>query len=429
MNSLREKITTAISVHLPFTVRLFGQKSRQAGIALMMAMFCLMLIFWLAMEVSFESTVEYAVNSNSMSRLKAYYAARSGIEISLLRIKIYSQIQQQIGSNKSIPASIKSVVDLIWQFPFSWPPMIPKEMNAIDKDDLQEKVKLSKMEASFATTIVDEGSRIDLGDLDSPSSSLKEAAKNRLLAIFNNKIENDDQWRSQHSNFRPEELVNNIIDWVDKDTVSLNGGSESQLYPNLPDGVRLPPNRIFRTVEELRLVHGMTDEFYEMLAKNVTVYGMRAINPNVADGAILKSIDSSITDKVVEEVMKRRSSANNGGPFTSAQDFWDFLNASGARVPKNIMDGLPITTDGVYNFRIKSVGMMGNVTREIEAIVFDLKKSAAQVSQAVQKNNPNPNDNGKGGGSAGGNPPPGGATPGNNQPGKGPPRIVYWSEK
>ena len=67
----------------------------QKGLALLLAMFTLTIVSFLAMELSYQTNVEYIVNSQSIQRLKAYYAARSGMELSLLRIKLYSQVQGQ----------------------------------------------------------------------------------------------------------------------------------------------------------------------------------------------------------------------------------------------------------------------------------------------------------------------------------------------
>jgi general secretion pathway protein K len=392
-------------------------KKRQKGVALLMALFSTMIIFWLAMEISHETSIEYAVNSNSTQRVKAYYAAKAGVELSLLRIKIYNQIQSQIGQNKQIPPSIKSMIDLIWQFPLAWPPVLPPEVSDMEKEDIMEKVKEGKMEASFVTTITDEGTKIDLGDLDSPSKSLKDSARMRLMALFENKLANDEAFQEKHRDFRFEELVNNIMDWVDRDRESLNGGDESVFYRNPPPGIRLPPNRLFRTVEELRLVAGMQDAYFDILEKAVTVYGTRAVNPNRADSHVLKSLDPSITDKVVEEILQRRDSPNKGGPFTDAADFWNFVNASGARVSPDTQSLIPLTFEGTFNFRIKSVGMMGNATREIEAVVMDFTKVAASLGEQINKDFQTP----------GTNPP--GPSSNNQSASKGRPRIVYWSEK
>ena len=56
------------------------------GVALLIAIFSLALMILVAMEVSYETNVEYVVASQKVNRLKAYYAAKAGVELSLLRV-------------------------------------------------------------------------------------------------------------------------------------------------------------------------------------------------------------------------------------------------------------------------------------------------------------------------------------------------------
>jgi general secretion pathway protein K len=418
---------------MKFTRRLLSGKN-QKGMAIVWAVFCVVMVSYIVTEISYETNIEYAIHAQSVNRIKAYYAARSGIELSLLRVKLYRKIQKQFGSQLGSNAGM---LNLIWSFPLNWPPVLPEAASAVDKDNVQDKVKEAKLDSTFVATITDEGSKIDLNDLDSPSKVLRESTKKQLLKIFESKTQNDPDWARDHSDLRPEELVNNIADWEDADKTSLNGGDEVQFYKNPPQEL-WPPNRAFRSIEELRLVAGMTDELFDLLAPRVTVYGAKAINPNTASREVLQSLDPSMTDQVINEVMQRRDNPQNGGFFTSADDFWGFVNSKGARVPNDVQMEVPLIFDAVTNFRIQSVGEYHGAVRQIEAVVFDVTEAANVVAEKVKKENPNPNDPSQGGNPA--TPPGPGGRPGqpgrppnqpaaNQTPSKGPPRIVYWFEK
>lgn len=423
---------------MKFTRRLLSSQN-QKGIAVLLAVFCVVLITYLVTEVTYDTTVEYSIHAGAINRLKAYYAARSGLELSLLRIKIYRKVQKQFGKQLG-PQS--RMLNLVWSFPLSWPPIMPESTTEVNKDSVKDAVKESKMDATYNATIFDEGSKIDLNDLMSPSKTIRDITKKQLLKIFEAKRINDPDWLKAHSNFRAEELVNNIIDWEDPDKQALNGGDERALYKNLPADLNVefyPPNRAFRTLDELRLVAGMTDELFDLLAPLVTIYGAKALNPNTASSDVIKYLDPSITDEVVKAVVERRDDPNQGGPFTSAQEFWNFINSKGGRVDNDVMQDTPLIFDAVTNFRIRSIGEYHGAIREIDAIVFDLPTAATVVADKVKKEtnsggaNPNPNPNSN----TNPNPNPGAASSGtatpaanNNQTAsKGPPRIVYWSEK
>lgn len=410
---------------MSFSYNPFKIIKNQKGVALLLATFSLTLMLYLAMEVQYETQVEYIVNNQSVNQLKAYYAAKSGVELSLLRIKIYQNAKAQVAAAGQAAAGFSPLLNLIWSFPFAWPPVLPGDMDAVEKGQIEEAVKGATLDGGYFTVISDEGTKIDLNDLDSPSKALRESTKKLLLQIFANEIQNETEWGQKNRDFQPEELVGNIIDWVDSDTQSQKGGNESALYEANDTGVTYPPNRQFRSIEELRMVHGMTDELYAMLEKRVTVYGAKSINPNTASAEVLQSIDVSINAEVVAAVIARRQDMQAGGPFRSPDEFWQFIASKGARITPEVQQNTPILVDSTFNFRIKSVGSYGNSVKEIEAVVFDVPNSSKAVAELVKKEiTPTP-------GTTPTPTPPPGSTPvqGGQTSTKGPPRIVYWFER
>jgi general secretion pathway protein K len=384
---------------------------------LILAMFTIVIVSYLATEIAYETNVEYLINAAAVQHVKAYYAARAGVELSLLRIKIYNQVTSQI------PAQAKGMIkqdllDMIWKMPFSWPLTIPDGVTQLDKDDLKEKAKLSLMDASYMTVISDEGSKIDINGLFSATKPMSDVTHQEILRIFQNKIRDDQKWASNHQDFNPVELVNNIQDWVSFGRQSANGGDKGSRYANLGEGY--PPNRGFRTVDEMRLVPGMTEDYFDLLQEQVTVFGMKALNPNHATKEVLMALDPTITSTVADNIIKRRDTISLGGPYKDANDFWSYVSNEGARVDPNTQKMVPIVCDTLYNFRIKSTASYKNSTSEIIAITFDLQKTAAQVYQSMQGQTGNGQQNQQ---------PAGGQQTTQNSPSKGPPRIVYWSER
>lgn len=412
-----------------------GSPKNNKGIALLTAISALTLMTYIAMEVTYDTQVEYVINSQHLNRIKAYYAARSGIDISLLRIKIYQTVQQKLGKN--LPAN--GMLEQIWQFPLMWPLTLPEGLNAVDKDQIKDKTKDSLLDSSFITSISDEGSKIDLSNLVSPSESLREITKKQILALFENKVKADEDFAKQYSGYRFENLVNNIADWMSNKNESLNGGDKRSPYRDR--GTEdFPPNRNFRTMQEIRLVAGMTDEFFQILEKQVTIYGVRGINPNTASKEVLMSIDPTITKEVAEEVIKRRQDPQQGN-FKDANSFFDFVEQKGARLSIN-REEFPIITESLSSFKIQSIGEFNGSKKEIEVVTLDINRVADRVGDIQKKvddkNNPNPTNSGTDT-TKNNNQNPSGA--GNNQQTnnqqnnsgakeyKGPPRIIFWNEK
>ncbi len=398
----------------------------QRGVAMIVAISAVMLIMYFAMEVTYDSNVEYLVNSQGINRIKAYYAAKSGLQLSLLRIKIYQQAQSQFGQQ----LGNSTLLDQIWSFPFAWPLPMGEELNAVDRDAFKKIFKESSMDASYVTSISDEGSKIDINDLASPSKVLQEATKTQILNIFQQKLKDDEEFNKAHSNVRFDELVNVIADWLSDKNTSANGGDKKAAYAQLNSDVGsdyFPPNRPFRSIAELHLIPGMTDEFFDLLAPKITVFGMKGINPNLASKEVLKSLDPGITEEIALAAITRRDSEQEGGPFKceaegGSSDFWGFVQSKGARLMSDYQK-IPMNCDTATNFRILSTGAFAGATREIEVVVMNFEKTAEKIKSYTdkekQQENPNPSSAQK----------PKETTSKTPQTLKGPPRIVYWNER
>lgn len=394
----------------------------QRGIALLLALFTTVIITYLVVEISYETNVEYIVNTNAVNKLKAYYAARSALDLGLLRVKLYQQASKQLAN---APAEYKSQLDMIWSFPFAWP-IAALGDSELDKSTVNEINKNSIMDATYTLQISDEGSKIDINDLDSPSKGLRQSTRKLLMGIFENRMANDEEWARKNRDLKYEEVINNITDWIDSNQEALNGGDERGLYETIDaDLPKLPPNRAFRTLDEMRMVAGMTEDIFQMLRERCTVFGMKAINPNYATPDVLKSIDPSFTDEVVGKITERRSDPDKGGPFADATTFWQFVAAEGGRVPEEVQKDLPLVFDKAYNFRIKAIGEVAGIIKEIQAVTFDTASVADTLAKRVkkEKDEQNPTSSTS---STTTQPNPSGN---NNNLSKGPPRIVYFYEK
>lgn len=415
--------------------RLTRPLRNQRGMALLMALTAIVLMSFIAVEVSYDTNVEYLLASQQVNQLKAYYAARAGVEISLLRVLIYKKAMATFGSQLG---SNKSMLDPIWSFPFSWPPMLPDEMNSVDKGMIQSVVEESSLKAQYLATISAEGGKIDLNDLGSDIESLQKSTKAQVLKIFESEMQNNEDFSRDMLGYNFEELVNNIIDWIDENEESLNGGPESGYYREVTSEF-IPPNQPFKTLEELHMVAGMTDDLYRILAPRVTVFGVKGININYASKDVLMGLDPTMTEEAADAVIQRRNNPQEGGPFQSEEDFFGFLRTFGVDTQALESTGIPLLFDAEYNFRIQSTGQFANVTREITVVTYDFENLTERyitlLEQEEQQNNQGENpDPGSGSSSPDGNNTNAGNS-GNNSGGnqqikipKGRPTIVYWEE-
>lgn len=411
------------------------------GIALLQTLFLVMLIIFIVNQVNFETAVEYTINAQALHRIKAYQAARSGIEISLLRIKIYNKVSEEIKKNLGDKAgSITPMLNMIYTFPLTWPMVTPPEMNASDADSIKDLNKKSLMDSTFATQIQSED-LLNINDLDSPLESQRESVKNALLELYKGKVELDRDWVERNRDFTFEEVINNLKDWIDPDTQSGNGGDEARYYSRLREMDKdnlnpYPPNRHFRTIDEIRMVPGVTDEIFELIRPGFSVFGPMGINPNLADEGALKSLHRGITSEVAQKIINRRDNMNEGGPYKDGDDFFNYVNRfANIRISPEEQSRIPLRFENPCNFRLRSSGSSGKTVTTITAVVYDIACSQKELSTEMSKAN---KDNQNGNNNQGQNPNPNPNQNANNpnQPaanqaasGKGPPRIVYWYEE
>ncbi len=404
----------------------------QKGVALLITLFAMMMMIFVAMEVSYDSNVEYVVAAQQVNRLKAYYAAKSGVEISLLRIMIYKKVMGSVGKNLGANSAM---LDPIWQLPLSWPPMLPDEMSSVDKDAIQSAVSESSLDAQYLATIDSEGGRIDLSDLGSPIKNLAEATRAQVLKAFESEMEQNEEFAKKYRGHNFEEFVNHLMDWVDEDTESRNGGDERSYYSDIQNDF-IPPNQPFKTVEELHMVRGMNEDFFEILSRSFTIYGTKGINVNYASQEVLRAMDPTMTEEAVQKIVSRRSNPAEGGPFASEDDFLNFAQSQGVNRQSIEASKIPILVDPEYNFRIRSTGKFSNVVREITVITYDTESLTQKMVTLLDKQdaeakgedgNPPPEEEKKP--PEGGSPPPGeGTKPSPAPSSKGRPTVVFWSE-
>lgn len=414
----------------------------ESGMALMMAIFTVTVLMVIATEVMYSTNVELVVSASAVNQVKAHYAAKAGVQISLLRIHIYQKAVSLLGS--AVPAS---TLDPIWQTPFAWPPIVPPETSTVDKGEIAKSVKESKMQGQYVATIESEGSKIDINDLDSPSKAIADSTRQQLLNIWQEKMENDENFANRHRGDDFEQVVDNMTDWIDADTKGRGktGGDESALYPDRPNEF-IPPNAPFKTLEEIHMVAGMTDEIFDLLKPRITVYGSKGINVNYAKKDVLMSLSPQITDERADKIITDRASKDRG-PFKDENDFVQYLNSIGVQgnpfetqaQGNNPASKIPLLFDPEFNFTVRSTGQAGRVQKEITAVVYDVDQTTARLHDALKSQTtqqgqgaPKPESaQGQGPGTPPGQPPPGQQGQQKKTQVKVPnaePNIVYWNE-
>ncbi|MDZ4083734.1 MAG: type II secretion system protein GspK [Bdellovibrionales bacterium] len=377
-------LQTLKSIKLRLLSGRLGNEKSERGAALMLALFATTLLMVIATEIMYETSVEYVVSTQSVNQVRAYWAARAGTEMSLLRIHIYRQALAMGASQLPDP----KILDEIWRQPFLWPPPIPESMTIAEGDDIKKAVQssdLTALKVSYLSTIEAEGAKVDINDLGSPSKIMAEAARRQLKQIFDQRIENDEDFSKRFRGFDFEEVINNIADWIDSDDAARNGGSERQAYSDQPRSTFFPPNQPLRTLPELHQVAGMTDELYDLIAPAITLYGGKGISVNQATKDVFKAFGTGFTDERIDRIIADRQDPKRG-PFKDEEDFIQYLSSIGITGnPFDLGEGakVPLVFEPETIFKIRSTGKSGQAQSDITAIVYDADKVRGRLEKAL----------------------------------------------
>ena len=251
------------------------RRSDERGIALLLTLLVLTLLVAMILEFDAEARREYRDAAAFRDNFKATVLARAAVQAAR------GVLQQDFLKDKQTGQLFDALTDL-WAFPITNYPIGDGLLNA---------------------KIEDERGKMNLNDLATGGTTDDKRKKaQRFKRLFELVQINPD-------------LVDAIVDWVDKDDTPEPAGAESLYYQTLRPSYRAA-NAPLQTLLELRLIKGMTPEIMAKLSKLVTVYpleGQGKVNLNTADPLVIQALDIAITQSVAADIVQSR-------PYKTIQD-------------------------------------------------------------------------------------------------------------
>lgn len=249
------------------------QGPNQRGVALLLVLLILSLLIPLILGFDVEARRELREAAAFRDNFKAVTLVRSGAHVSRAILRYDAQLDVQ--SNRAYDA----LTD-VWATPIS-------------------NYRLG--DGVIAAQIEDERAKFNLNDLGSQTEDQARVARIERLKRLFQLVQSDPK------------LVDAIVDWVDSNDVAEPHGAESTYYLS-----RNPPYRAangpMQTVDELRLVKGVTEDVMRRIGPYVTVYPPDGlINVNTADILVLQALDPRMTPAIAKDVVRAR-------PFRTIQD-------------------------------------------------------------------------------------------------------------
>lgn len=264
------------------------------------------LISVLVVAISQSTFIQMRINGAAMRRIKAEYVLKSAINFA----RVLLRDDPTVYDDPTDP----------W-YPFREGRQVDGSLIGINEPNVAVHLQISSEGGRFPV-------RLLISGLGVPDPKWRDV----LARLFENLGFTNDKNEIQQSGpfkgryFASQEMVANLIDYMDDDNDSYNDanfarGIESQL--DTADRFR---NTRIESLDELAAVPGFTPNRLRRIIPLLTTTSGNTININSASRELLKALNPSITDDMVNQIETFRSDPSSGGPFTPS-NFGPQLNA------------------------------------------------------------------------------------------------------
>ncbi|WP_346338134.1 hypothetical protein [Vibrio parahaemolyticus] len=117
-------------------------------------------------------------------------------------------------------------------------------------------------------------------------------------------------------------ILDSLEDWMDNDNFVRLNGAEKQFY-NMPS---LPRNAPIQSIDELRMVRGMTDEIWRKISPHLTLFGVEEIDERFVEDGLLKT---ALSEFNYEQLMVAREDYLAGNLVTLNKRYDEITRYSG----------------------------------------------------------------------------------------------------
>jgi general secretion pathway protein K len=293
--------------------------TRKEGFALLLSMIALMILAILVTDLHETTGTNFAAAMAERDQLRAEYLARSGVNLTRMLVAQERALRTLVGPVLKFAFQGRPVPQLpVWHYAN----MILKPFANFDGSkgdaesagfDLELSEGLGNTGGSFEILAAAENGKVNVND---PHLTNSEVSRLNVASLLSQLIapaqydplfsQLDDRGRTNTRS----DLVANVVDWWDLDeqrsnfdptmgTMQSSGGEDSDYYREQPEPYVIK-GAPFDTLEELRLVRGMSDDVWATFvepdvedpnSRQVTIWTgtSAAVNPNEAAPEVLLS--------------------------------------------------------------------------------------------------------------------------------------------
>lgn len=379
------------------------RRDSEKGMALLTVLVALMLLFLMTYELQYSASIERKLAYNDLNHLQAYYLAKSGANMGLIRLALYAKALKDptvksllSAANPTPPGQSSSqssnnnnqYLDVIWQLPVPPFPLDEASRAVIgsqDKSATDKEMEETRVSIGQTTHVItSESAKINLNFFNfkkvdptkplqcEPSSTpttLVDYNCKLLRNLIEGFIKESPNANEEYGNLKPLDVIFNIIDWTLTGEESFMGGAKDSWYQQ-----QKPPYKAkrgpFFTIDELRMVKDIDGHLFQKLKPHITVYSQEGqINLNEASNTMLRALYPDFTDDDLKKIAEQKAEIQQ---WTSTQQFIDFVSGTlsrpGFKTLYNDPNNLPFTIN-TRSFLIEAQGVIRRSKSQVQSTI------------------------------------------------------------
>jgi len=403
------------------------------GVALLMALIMVVLMTAYISEFNYSARARILSAAHARDDMRALYLARSGVRVYMLLLSFGNQIagnQFVQGMLANLGLNLDGATMICKDLPFFDTAMLrflvgSDGMNSDEKEEgvmdllglggggegeatqpSRSEVQYPGMldqptlrrglldfEGDFKVECSDETAKIDLNGLAEPTFFTVPLQQHPVALMLFGQLspEEYDPLFEERLKIDRWELIANIKDYIDPDEQRSHtfGGDEGRQYDDFEPRYE-PKDKLFDTVQEVRMVAGVTDEVFGTFGPGWSVHNRSyQVNVNTASPDIVRALiraiadPSFVTDQAIDARMPSLMIERMIIPFTNADQFIQRIQQpsmagnSGPQIPGVTVNPDQTVVDRIKKlirtksnvFRMTSTGYIGDSARTMDVTI------------------------------------------------------------
>ena len=283
-----------------------GRSVKRRGVALLLVLTYVAVMTSTVLSGFLNSQVSFSISANVRDDLKAYYKAKSALNLGRLMLTYQYELEQDEFFGQRLKKSnfqLYQILDLLLT-PFKTGIVsvdVPNANHTIASYNLREAGvdAMGDESGDFNVHVVPEAGRINLNKF--AKGATQKDIYELCMLVANSEFDELFNARASFGSKRLSrmEQIAALIDWVDSDSektyinndcvLEEASGDESSLYVDQRKNYKVK-NAKFTTLDELFEVAGFGDDLMEAFGETFTVYPVERINVNLASAKLLYTV-------------------------------------------------------------------------------------------------------------------------------------------